>query len=285
MAIKKIGVVGAGAMGTGIAHTAAQSGYDVILCDVAENYLQRSIGNIAAVFDKSIAKGKLTEEQKQAVLGRIHITTDLQEMHDADLVIEAIIENMDAKFDLFKKLDEICDSHTILSSNTSTMSITKLAAATKRSAQFAGMHFFNPVPVMRLVEVIRGYDTSDQTVATLLEVTKALGKEGIEVKKDSPGFVVNRLMLPQIREAFILADEGIASIEDIDKAMMLGLNHPMGPFTLMDFAGNDICYYSLEYLHSEYAQPNWAPPTNLKRLINAGRLGRKTGKGWYDYNK
>lgn len=285
MAIKKIGVVGAGAMGTGIAHTAAQSGYDVILCDVAENYLQRSIGNIAAVFDKSIAKGKLTEEQKQAVLGRIHITTDLQEMHDTDLVIEAIIENMDAKLALFKKLDEICDAHTILSSNTSTMSITKLAAATKRGSQFAGMHFFNPVPVMRLVEVIRGYDTSDQTVATLMEVTKALGKEGIEVKKDTPGFVVNRLMLPQMREAFILADEGVASIEDIDKAVTLGLNHPMGPFTLMDFAGNDICYHSLEYLHAEFAQPNWAPPTNLKRLINAGRVGRKVGKGWYDYSK
>lgn len=285
MTIKKVGVVGAGAMGTGIAHTAAQSGYDVILCDVAESYLQRSIGNIAAVFDRSIAKGKLTEEQKLAVLGRIHITTDLQEMHDADLVIEAIIENMDAKLDLFRKLDEICASHTILSSNTSTMSITKLASVTKRSAQFAGLHFFNPVPVMRLVEIIRGYDTSDQTVATLKEVTKTLGKEGIEVKKDSPGFVVNRLMLPQMREAFILADEGIASIEDIDKAMTLGLNHPMGPFTLMDFTGNDICYDSLEYLYAEFAQPNWAPPTNLKRLINAGRLGRKVGKGWYDYNK
>ena len=283
MTIKTIGVVGSGSMGTGIAHIAAQSGYEVILNDVSEQALQRSVAGIAATFDKLIAKGKLTETVKSETLARIQITTELAAMAKADLVIEAIFENFDAKCDLLKKLDEICPEHTIFGSNTSTMSITKMAAVTKRPDRFAGMHFFNPATVMRLVEVIRGYYTADETVAALQTVVRSLGKEGIEVKKDTPGFVVNRLMLPQFREACLVYEEGIASIGDIDKAMTLGLNHPMGPFTLMDYTGIDISYDSLVYLYSEFAQANWAPPLAMKRMINAKRLGKKTGgKGWYN---
>ena len=282
MTIKKIGVVGSGAMGTGIAQISAQAGYGVILCDVSEQALQRAISNIGSSFEKLIAKGKLTEDAKNETLARIQTTTDLTAMSKAELVIEAIIEKLEAKNDLWKQLDGICPAHTIFASNTSTMSITKMAAVTARPEQVAGLHFFNPATVMRLVEVIRGYYTSDETVATLQEVVRALGKEGIEVKKDTPGFVVNRLMLPQLREACQVYEEGIASIEDIDKAMTLGLNHPMGPFTLMDYTGIDIAYDSLVYLYSEFAQPNWAPPAAMKRLISAKRLGKKTGgKGWY----
>jgi len=281
--IKKIGIVGAGAMGTGIAHIAAQSGFNVVLHDVADNFLKRSVATIDGLFDKAIAKGKATEAMKKETLARIHPTVDLNEMRDVDLVIEAIIEKLDAKLDMFQKLDKICSPHTLLASNTSTMSITKLANATQRPSNVAGMHFFNPAQVMKLVEVIRGYYTSDETIAALKKTTEIMGKVGIEVKKDTPGFIVNRLMLPQMREAFLLYEEGVASIEDIDMAMKLGLNHPMGPFTLMDFGGNDICYDSLCYLYSEFGQPHYAPPISLKRLINAGRLGKKTGKGWYDY--
>lgn len=203
-------------------------------------------------------------------------------MAKADLVIEAIFENLEAKCDLMKKLDTICPPETILSSNTSTMSITKMAAVTGRPDRFAGLHFFNPATIMRLVEVIRGYYTSDATIETLMTVVRSLGKEGIEVKKDTPGFVVNRLMLPQLREAVLVYEEGIASIEDIDKAMTLGLNHPMGPFTLMDYTGIDIAYDSLNYLQAELGESRWSAPQAMKRLINAKRLGKKTGgKGWY----
>ncbi len=282
MSIKTIGVVGSGSMGTGIAHIAAQSGYAVILSDVSTQALERSLQSIAAAFDKLIAKGKLSETVKNETLGRIHITTELEEMAKADLVIEAIFENLEAKCELMKKLDAICPPETILSSNTSTMSITKMATVTGRPERFAGLHFFNPATVMRLVEVIRGYYTSDETIEKLMMVVRSLGKEGIEVKKDTPGFVVNRLMLPQLREAILVYQEGIASIEDIDKAMTLGLNHPMGPFTLMDYTGIDIAYDSLGYLQSEFGESRWTPPQTMRQLINAKRLGKKTGgKGWY----
>ncbi len=283
MKIKKLGVVGAGAMGTGIAHAAAQNGFTVILCDLTEEVLAKSKSSIGKVFDKAISKGKSTEEVKDKTLNNIKFTTDLNELADVDLVIEAVVEKLDVKMDLFSKLDNICLPKTILASNTSTMSITKLATATKRADKFAGAHFFNPAPVMRLVEIIRGYYTSDETVKALMDFVKELNKEGIEVKKDTPGFVVNRLMLPQFREALLVYEEGVASIEDIDKAMTLGLNHPMGPFTLMDFTGIDISYDSLVYLYDQFAQSHWAPPAALKRMIDAGRLGKKTNAGWYDY--
>lgn len=283
MEIKKIGVIGAGAMGTGIAHAAAQNGFEVTLCDLTEEVLVKSKSSISKVFDKSIAKGRSTEEVKNQTLNNIKFTTDLNEVADVDLVIEAVVEKLDVKMDLFSKLDKICSPTTILTSNTSTMSITKLATATKRADKFAGAHFFNPAPVMKLVEVIRGYYTSDETVEALMKFVKSLNKEGIEVKKDTPGFVVNRLMLPQFREALLVYEEGVASIEDIDKAMTLGLNHPMGPFTLMDFTGIDISYDSLVYLYEQFAQSHWAPPAALKRMIDAGRLGKKTKAGWYNY--
>lgn len=283
MSIETIGVVGSGAMGTGIAHVAAQSGYTVILNDVSEQALERAYNAISASFDKLIAKGKVTEALKSETLARIQTTTDLTAMAKADLVIEAIIEKLDAKNNLLIELESICPAHTIFASNTSTMSITKMAAVTARPEKVAGLHFFNPVTVMRLVEIIRGYYTSDETVNALQEVVKSFKKESIEVKKDTPGFVVNRLMLPQFREACLVYEEGIASIEDIDKAMTLGLNHPMGPFTLMDYTGIDISYDSLQYLYSEFAQANWAPPLSMKRMVNAKRLGKKTGgKGWYN---
>lgn len=283
MEIKKIGVIGAGAMGTGIAHVAAQNGFAVTLCDLAEEVLAKSKSSISKVFDKSIAKGRSTEEAKDKTLNNIKFTTDLNEVADVDLVIEAVVEKLDVKMNLFSKLDNICSPKTILTSNTSTMSITKLATATKRVDKFAGAHFFNPAPVMRLVEIIRGYYTSDETVEALMKFVKSLNKEGIEVKKDTPGFVVNRLMLPQFREALLVYEEGVASIEDIDKAMTLGLNHPMGPFTLMDFTGIDISYDSLVYLYEQFAESHWAPPAALKRMIDAGRLGKKTKAGWYNY--
>ncbi len=283
MRIKNVGVVGSGSMGTGIAQIAAQKGYDVIVFGISEASLNNMLESIRAVLDKGVKKGRLTEEEKQETLSRIRVTKDLADLKEVDLVIEAIIEKLEAKLDIFTRLEEICSAHTIFGSNTSTMSITKLANATKRADRMAGTHFFNPAPVMKLVEIIRGYYTSDETVAILKDFVASLGKVSIEVKKDSPGFVVNRLMLPQFREAYLVYEEGIASLEDIDKAMTLGLNHPMGPFALMDFTGLDIAYDSLMYLYSEFAQPNWAPPAALKRMINAGRLGKKVGKGWYDY--
>jgi 3-hydroxybutyryl-CoA dehydrogenase len=286
MEIKKIGVVGSGAMGTGIAHVSAQSGYEVVVYDIAEAAIGRSRDNIAALFDKSIQKGKATEELKAETLGRMTFTTDINAMKDTDLVIEAVVENLDLKMKVFAQLDSIVKPDTILASNTSTMSITKLATSVKRPEAFAGVHFFNPAQVMRLVELIRGYYTSDETIKSLQEYVRAIGKESIEVKKDVPGFVVNRLMLIQFKEAQLVYEEGIASLEDIDKAMTLGLNHPMGPFTLMDFTGLDISYDSLVYLYNEFGQDKWAPPVSLKRMINAGRLGKKTGgKGWFDTSK
>lgn len=285
MKIKKVGVVGSGAMGTGIAHVSAQSGFEVVLFDINHEATENAKVVINSIFDKAISKGKTTENLKRETLERIHFSNKMESLGDADLIIEAIVENLDLKLQVFQQLETICKESTILTSNTSTMSITKIATATKRAHKTAGLHFFNPPQVMRLVEVIRGYDTSDETIAALQEYVRAIGKESIEVKRDTPGFVVNRLMLLQFREAHLVYEEGIASLEDIDKAMTLGLNHPMGPFTLMDFAGIDITYDSLEYLHKEFGQPHWAPPTSLKRMVNAGRLGKKTQKGWYDYDK
>lgn len=285
MAIKTVGVVGAGTMGRGIAHLAATSGYDVILYDLSQDILDKAVASLSKLMDNRIERGKMTAEEKEAILKRISLKTDLEAMADADVVIEAVIENLEVKKDVFKRLDEIVKKEAILASNTSTMSITVLAAQTKRPEQVVGMHFFNPPQVMKLVEVVRGYYTSDQTVETVFQFAKSMGKEPVEVKKDSPGFIVNRIMLVQFVEAIRLVEEGIATMEDVDKAVTLGLNYPMGPFTLQDFAGVDIGLYSLEYLYEEYKDARFAPPESLKRLIRAGRLGKKTGAGWYDYDK
>jgi len=285
MTIKKIAIIGAGAMGSGIAQISIQSGYEVIVYDISAQMLDKSRSGIQKNFDKLVKKGKFAQAETDEMLERIQFTSEMEAVKAVDLIIEAVVENLEIKQDVFKKLDAICDEHTIFASNTSTMSITKLATACERPEKFAGLHFFNPATIMRLVEIIRGYYTDDATVEALQNYVASIGKESIEVKKDSPGFVVNRLMLPQFREAYLVYDEGIASLEDIDKALKLGLNHPMGPFELMDYTGLDIAFDSFEYLYGEFATPNWAPPTALKRMINANRLGKKTGKGWYDYEK
>lgn len=283
MAIQTIGIVGAGSMGSGIANLAAMNGFQVILRDIQEHFLDNALKRMDQFMSKSVSKGKLTEEQKQETLERIQTTTTLEDMKNADVVIEAVIENLDLKKEVFSQLDQIMPEEVILATNTSSMSITEIAAATNRPERVAGMHFFNPAQLMKLVEVVRGYQTSDETVEELKALSKQLSKEPVEVKKDSPGFIVNRIMIPQFIEAIKLLEEGVASAEDIDKAVTLGLNYPMGPFTLQDFAGVDIGYYVMEYLKEELNNNQFAPPLLLKQLVRAGRLGKKSGAGFYDY--
>ncbi len=283
MAIHTIGIVGAGSMGTGIANLAAINGFNVILRDIEERFIEGALHRMSKFMAKSVSKGKMTEEQKQAVLGRIQTTIDLEDMKDADIVIEAVVEDLELKKDVFSKLDAIVREGVILTTNTSSMSITEIAAATNRPELVAGMHFFNPAQLMKLVEVVRGLNTSDETVQELKALSRRLAKEPVEVKKDSPGFIVNRIMLPQFIEAIKLVEEGVASYEDIDKAVKLGLNYPMGPFELQDFAGVDIGYHVMEYFKEEFSNNHFAPPLLLKQLVRAGRLGKKTGAGFYDY--
>lgn len=285
MNIRTIGVVGAGSMGTGIANLAAMNGFNVILRDIDEKYLQNALKRMDKFMEKSVARGKMTEEQKQQTLDRIKPTTSLNDMVEADVVIEAVIEDLELKKEVFSQLDEIVKENVILATNTSSMSITLIAAATKRPDRVAGMHFFNPAQLMKLVEVVRGFETSDETVEELKALSKALTKEPIEVKKDVPGFIVNRIMIPQFIEAIKLLEEGVATAEDIDKAVTLGLNYPMGPFTLQDYAGVDIGLHVMEYFTQEFNDNRFAPPLLLKQLVRAGRVGQKAGAGFYDYNK
>jgi 3-hydroxybutyryl-CoA dehydrogenase len=282
--ISTVGVVGAGTMGSGIANLAALSGFNVILVDVEDHVLQKARSRMESFMDKSIAKGKMTVEQKHEAMEKVRGSTDLDEMKHADVVIEAVIENMDVKKEVFSKLDQIAPEHAILATNTSSMSITEIASATNRPSQVVGMHFFNPPQLMKLVEVVRGYKTSDETVEQAKELARRLKKEPIEVKKDSPGFIVNRIMIPQFIEAIRLVEEGVASMEDIDKAVTLGLNYPMGPFTLQDFAGVDIGLHVMDYFYQEFKDDRFAAPLLLRQLVRAGRLGRKTGAGFYDYD-
>jgi len=286
MAIKTLGVVGAGTMGNGIAQVAAQAGYNVILRDIEDRFVEGGIKNIDKFLSKSVEKGKMTADDKNAILGRIKGTTKVADLKDADFIVEAAIEVMDLKKQIFAELDELTRKDVILSTNTSSMSITEIATATKRPDKVVGMHFFNPVPLMRLVEVVRGYSTSDETVAITSELSKKVGKEPVEVKVDVPAFIVNRLMIPHFIEAMKLLEQGVATKEDIDKAAKLGLNYPMGPFELMDLTGLDINLYVNEYLRKELPQElKWQSSLELKSLVKAGRLGRKTGAGWYDYTK
>lgn len=282
MEIKKIGVLGAGAMGSGIAQVASQTGYEVILRDIEDSFVERGLKSINSFLSKSVEKGKMDAAQKDAIMGRIKGTTDMSAMKDADFVIEVVLENLDLKKKVFKELDEICAPGVILASNTSSMSITEIAASTKRPDKVCGMHFFNPVPLMKLVEVIRGYSSSDETIATVSGLAVKLGKVVVEVKKDSPGFIVNRIMLPHFLEAIKMVEEGVASIEDIDKAVKNGLNYPMGPFELMDLTGIDIAYAITEYFHNELNKElKWVAPNLFKSMIRANKLGKKTGGGWY----
>ena len=286
MEIKKIGVLGAGAMGNGIAQVCAQAGYTVVMRDIADEFVQRGLKTIEGFLSKSVEKGKITEDDKKKTQDRITGTTKVADLKDVDFAIEAVLEDLELKKQVFQEMDSLTRLEVILATNTSSMSITEIGAATKRPDKVVGMHFFNPVPMMKLVEVIKGMDTSDETVAVTKELSEKLGKMPVIVKKDVPGFIVNRLMIIQVMEAIRLYEEGIASIEDIDTSVKGGLNHPMGPFELMDLTGLDINYHVNEYFHRELNQElKHVTPITLKNMIRAGKLGRKTKEGWYKYDK
>ena len=286
MEIKKIGVLGAGAMGNGIAQVCAQAGHEVIMRDIADKFVQRGLKTIEGFLAKGVEKGKITEDEKKKVVGRIKGTTEMADLKECDFVIEAVLEELDLKKQVFQEVEKITCPEVILATNTSSMSITAIGAATKRPDKVVGMHFFNPVPLMRLVEVIKGMDTSDETASVTMQLSEKLGKVPVLVKKDAPGFIVNRLMMVQMLEAIKVYEEGIASMEDIDKAIKGGLNHPMGPFELMDLTGLDINYNVSEYFHHELNQElKHVTPLTLKNMVLAGKLGRKTGEGWYKYGK
>jgi 3-hydroxybutyryl-CoA dehydrogenase len=282
--MKKIVVIGGGTMGNGIAHAAAASTFDVTLVDVSDAILQRAMSTITSNLQRGVDKGKMTAEDRDAVLGRIRTTGDLGTCADADIVIEAIIENLEAKTGLFAKLDGITRPECILASNTSSISITKIAAATSRPDKVIGMHFMNPVPVMTLVEVIRGIATSDETWQKVEDLAKRMGKTPIEVN-DYPGFISNRVLMPMINEAIFTLYEGVATREAIDGVMKLGMNHPMGPLTLADFIGLDVCLAILRVLEQGFGDPNYRPCPLLVKMVDAGWLGRKSGRGFYEYGK
>lgn len=285
MEISKIAVIGAGLMGSGIAQVCARSGYQVNLNDIKDEFLDKGMSGINKNLDKMVSKGKLDAGEAEKIKSRINTTTSLEEAaQDVDVVIEAVIEKMDLKKDVYSRLEEICKDHTIFATNTSGLSITEMGSITKRPEKFIGMHFFNPVPVMKLVEIIKGYSTSDETVATIKELTMALGKTGIEVK-EAPGFVVNRILVPMITEAIFTLQEGLASPEEIDEGMKLGANHPIGPLALADLVGLDTLLNVQQHLYEEFGDSKYRVPGLLKKMVRAGNLGRKTGKGFYDYTK
>lgn len=282
MGIQKVMVIGAGQMGSGIAQVCAQAGFDVKLNDIKQEFYERGLGVMTKNLSRDVEKGRKTEEEKAAILGRITMSLDLQDASDVDIIIEAAVENMEVKQSIFKQLDGIAQSHAILATNTSSLPITEIAAVTNRPEQVIGMHFMNPVPVMKLVEIIRGLATTDEVYKAVEEMTVKLAKTPVEVN-DFPGFISNRILLPMINEAIYALYEGVASKEAIDDVMKLGMNHPMGPLTLADFIGLDTCLSIMEILHEGLGDSKYRPCPLLRKYVAAGWLGKKSGKGFYIY--
>jgi 3-hydroxybutyryl-CoA dehydrogenase len=282
MAIQTVGVVGAGTMGNGIAHVFARNGYQVILCDVEQKFLERALATITKNLDRELAKAKISESQKAETLKRISPVVDRAALGGCDFIIEAASEKMEIKAELFRTLDRICPPEVILASNTSSISITKLAATTSRPDKVIGMHFFNPVPVMKLVEVVRGLATSDETFQTVRELASKIEKTPVEVN-DAPGFVSNRVLMPLLNEAMYAVMEGVATPEAVDEVFKLGMAHPMGPLTLADFIGLDVCLDIMRVLQSGLGDPKYRPCPLLIKMVDAGRLGKKSGQGFYKY--
>ncbi|HVP69338.1 MAG TPA: 3-hydroxybutyryl-CoA dehydrogenase [Anaeromyxobacteraceae bacterium] len=283
MAIERVAVIGAGQMGSGIAQVAAQAGLEVTLLDAAPELAQKAHQRLGAALGKLVEKGKLSADQRKGILDRIRPGTKIEDAAGADLAIEAIVEKLEPKLELFRKLDALLSPHAILASNTSSISITQMAAATKRSERFVGMHFMNPPPVMQLIEVIRGLQTSDETWRTVVDLATKRFQKTVVTSKDVPGFIVNRVLIPLINEACFALQEGLATPEDIDTAVKLGLNHPMGPLTLADFVGLDTCLYIADVLHRELGEDKYRPAALLRQYVAAGWFGRKTGRGFYRY--
>ena len=282
MAIKTVGVLGYGLMGSGIAQVCAASGYRTIVREVEQGFLDKGLGRTKKFLNDGVEKGKLTAEARDKTLANLSGTTAFDDLKDCDLIIEVIIENLEEKAKAFAALETVVGDHTIFCSNTSSLCITELAARTTRPDRFAGLHFFNPVPLMKLVEVIRGLTTSEETYRTVFAFAQSLGKEPITAP-DKPGFIVNRLLVPYLLDAIRAHEHGLGTVEDIDKGMKLGTGYPMGPFTLLDYVGLDTTYYIANIMFEEYREPAYAPPPLLKRMVLAGRLGRKSGQGFYKY--
>ena len=282
--MENIAVIGAGTMGNGIAHVFAQNGYKVNLIDISTEALDKAFKTIEKNLDRMLSKEKITTETKEKTLSNLHKITNLKEgVFDADLVVEAATENMDIKLSIFKQMDQFAPANCILSTNTSSISITKIAAVTKRADKVIGMHFMNPVPVMKLVEVIKGYSTSNETLQTIMELSKIIGKVPVEVN-DFPGFVANKILMPMINEAIITLHEGVAGVEEIDTVMKLGMAHPMGPLQLADFIGLDVCLAILKVLQDGFGNPKYAPCPLLVNMVTAGKLGVKSGEGFYNWS-